>query len=241
MGTSIENIFLARSLAEAGLVPKDALVIDIGAQELKHKFDVARLHAMFREFLPAEALADLSDDAFADARYTGPIFEFFGFRYTSIDAYKVAGGITLDLNFDQAPPHLFGQGDIVQNFGTTEHVCNQYNCFKLIHDVTKPGGFMWHAVPMSDYYTHGFFKYDAKFFLTLATANKYEIRKLNFSHGPGWHKIPEYLFDNGLPQIESMNTSINIMLRKTVDAPFVVPLDLDDAAMSEAAKQQTAG
>ncbi len=244
MGTTIDNVIMARSIAETGLVPKDAWVIDLGAQEVHDNFDVARLDAMFRMFLPAEVVAGISMDAFLRTRYVGPIFERLGFRYSCIDTYEVEGlqgSVTLDLNFDQAPPHLLGQGDIVQNFGTTEHVCNQYNCFKLIHDVTKPGGFMWHNLPMSDFYAHGFFKYDPKFFTRLAVANKYEIRTLKFYRAPALRQIPDLLFDNGLPQIESVDTAIEILLYKTVDAPFAVPIDVDDFTLNEIAERQAAG
>jgi hypothetical protein len=52
--------------------------------------------------------------------------------------------------------------DLVINAGTTEHVSNQENAFRVIHDLTKRGGMMNHEVPAGGMIDHGFFSYQAE-------------------------------------------------------------------------------
>lgn len=72
--------------------------------------------------------------------------------------------------------------DIVTNFGTSEHVFNQFAFMKNCHDLTKTGGISLHAVPVSSGMDHGFFNYHPTFFRSLAIANNYEI--LDFRYIP---------------------------------------------------------
>jgi hypothetical protein len=65
--------------------------------------------------------------------------------------------------------------DFVANFGTTEHVFNQFNCFRTIHDAAKVGGFMVHFLPTSGFFYHCLFSYNPKMFLLMSQANNYRI------------------------------------------------------------------
>jgi hypothetical protein len=56
--------------------------------------------------------------------------------------------IRLDLNFDDVPDKHKGKYQLVTNFGTTEHVANQNQAMKIIHDLTAVGGVMVHNLPM---------------------------------------------------------------------------------------------
>ena len=106
-----------------------------------------------------------------------------GWDYTCIDLDGHAGALRLDLNTAMAidvtgawnhPPF-----DLVTNHGTSEHVFNQYNVFKLMHDLTKVGGTMLHAVPTPGFgKPHGFYAYDEIIFHDLARANDYQITHL---------------------------------------------------------------
>jgi hypothetical protein len=77
----------------------------------------------------------------------------------------------LDLNYDEVPAENRGRYDLVTNFGTTEHVVNQLNAFKIIHDLTAPGGVMIHELPAQGQIDHGFFAYNPKFFHKLELSN----------------------------------------------------------------------
>jgi hypothetical protein len=230
MGTSINDVYFARSLAEQGLIPKDAFLIDLGAQEFNNGIDIFKLHDVMAEFLPAGDFKNLRISDFTQLRFSGPIFGLLGFKYLALDVYDSENSIVFDLNHDPVPENLKGAGHLIQNFGTTEHVFNQANCFRVIHDLTSPdGGIMWHALPMSDFYYHGFFKYDVKFFERLLIANNYELVYQKYSQSPGDQPIPQVLLDNGMPPVESMDTGVNILLRRTSPAPFKFPLDYDDS------------
>lgn len=230
MGTSIDNVYFARSLADQGLIPKDAFLIDLGAQEFNGGIDIFKLHDMMAEFLPDDRFNDLSIRDFTKLRFSGQIFELLGFKYLAMDVYESDSSIVFDLNHDAVPENLKGAAHLVQNFGTTEHVFNQANCFQVIHDLTSPdGGIMWHNLPMSDFHYHGFFKYDIKFFERLLSANNYELVFLRIDQAAGTHAVPNILFEKGLPPTEPLDTGVNILLRRTSPAPFKFPLDYDDS------------
>ena len=101
-----------------------------------------------------------------------------GWDYTCIDLDGHAGARRWDLNTaslaNLSPvDDLF---DVVTNHGTSEHIFNQYNVFKLMHDLTKLDGVMIHAVPTPDFgRKHGYYTYDEIIFSDLSQANNYEI------------------------------------------------------------------
>jgi hypothetical protein len=102
------------------------------------------------------------------------LFDLVGWEYVSIDMVDFAT-IKGDLNTFQIDQRYFGYFDFVANFGTTEHVFNQLNCFWNIHHATKVGGFMLHMLPSSGFFYHCLFGYNPKLFLLMAEANKYRV------------------------------------------------------------------
>ena len=87
--------------------------------------------------------------------------------------------------------------DIVTNFGTSEHVFNQFAVMKNCHDFVKVGGVMLHVVPMSSGMNHGFYNYHPRFFLSLALANNYEIldfRSVPFHYHQSEVKIKKIIY-----------------------------------------------
>jgi hypothetical protein len=85
-------------------------------------------------------------------------------RYAAIDVSDTPGNIPLDLNFDSVPRRMRHRFQLVTNFGTTEHVANQLNGFRIIHDLTTLGGVMLHALPGEGGLNHGMFNYKFNFF-----------------------------------------------------------------------------
>lgn len=109
--------------------------------------------------------------------------EHQGFEYVSIDFDGKFGALKLDLNVvtveDIYRDGTFTMFDIVTNHGTTEHIFNQANVFKLMHDLTKVGGMMIHAVPTPKFGpSHGFYYYDESIFDDLKFANNYQILEM---------------------------------------------------------------
>lgn len=154
----------ARSLYETLRLKPPASVCDIGSQEMS----TGTAHAgSAREWM-----------------------ELQGFDYTCIDMDGKFGALKLDLNVATVNDVHWEMDqvisfDIVTNHGTTEHVFNQANVFKLIHDMTKLGGLMIHAVP-SPFFgkPHGFYFYDETIFNDLAHANHYEIHQMYRASSP---------------------------------------------------------
>jgi SAM-dependent methyltransferase len=130
--------------------------------------------------LGSQEMSYVDDDGNATHRESAREWcEKQGFVYQSIDIDGKRGAVVLDLNvctvFDIPflEPHRF---DVVANHGTSEHVFNQANVFRLMHDMTRVGGLMIHAVPTLNFGAgHGFYFYDETIFSDLAYANKYEI------------------------------------------------------------------
>lgn len=107
--------------------------------------------------------------------FVGELLEKAGFRYNAIDIADGYRTTILDLNHDPAPKPFVGAFDLVLNFGTTEHLLNQYNAFKVIHDATKVGGYIVHSLPCVGYSNHGYFTYTPRCMFDLAGYNEYEV------------------------------------------------------------------
>jgi hypothetical protein len=124
-------------------------------------------------------------DRFANWKGSGmELYTALGFTYHCVDLDPQFNSIPLDLNFDPCPPEHVGKYGFVTNHGTSEHILNQYNVFKVMHDLTVTGGFMLHAVPFTVHLEHGFFNYQPNFFDALARYNSYEVSGIWV--GPGW-------------------------------------------------------
>ena len=106
------------------------------------------------------------------------IADLAGIEYQAIDICPAPKTILLDLNYDQAPSEYHDHFDVVLNFGTTEHIFNQWNCFEIIHDSVKTGGIIYCILPLNGYLTHGYYCYTPLFFRDLARANDYELIEL---------------------------------------------------------------
>jgi hypothetical protein len=98
-----------------------------------------------------------------------------GIEYRAIDVCTAPATDIVDLNIEALPPAHIGCYDVVLNFGTTEHIFNQLNSFKSLHEAAKIGGIIYCQLPATGYFEHGYFCYTPLFFRDLAKANDYEI------------------------------------------------------------------
>lgn len=177
----------------------------------------------------AEKWADRTDI------YTDEVFTSCGAHYESIDMTKEAT-IRQDLNTYTLDKKYQGKFDLVMNFGTTEHVFNQWNCFNLMHEATKVGGAIWHMLPMQGYTFHSLFKYDAKFFILLASANKYNFIYGGFGDPEDCHKFDQRFESwanfKSVKSLDLRSHLIESIQVKQSNAPFLPPVDLvsDDLA-----------
>jgi hypothetical protein len=156
--------------------------------------------------------------------------------YSSIDVAPGLKTTILDLKFDRLPARMRGAFDLVLNFGTSEHIVNQWNCFAAMHEAAAVGGVLYSQIPTAGYLDHGYFCATPFFFKDLAAANGYEIADL-FLHHAGWNDLAAMGLDvrsdaaygvansnpDGAMRVPCFN--VNAILRKTRVAPFRCQLE----------------
>ena len=105
-------------------------------------------------------------------------YENRGVIHTSIDINGLLGSVSLDLDKPLPKKHT-DRFDVVTNYGTIEHVNNQYQVFKNMHDMCKSGGIMIHIFPLvGTWIPHGRYYYSTDFVSKLAISAKYEAYDL---------------------------------------------------------------
>jgi len=103
-------------------------------------------------------------------------------EYKCIDIDGAHDSLKFDLNYNIRNKYGFcNQYDIVTNFGTTEHILNQFTCFKNIHNLCKVNGYIIIGLPIEGSTDHSFFNYHSTFFEHLAQSNNYEIHYVKYN------------------------------------------------------------
>lgn len=103
-------------------------------------------------------------------------------EHISIDWNGKNGSLPIDLCFS-VPEDLLDRFHVITDFGTIEHVDNQYQVFKNIHDMCSIEGVMIHVSPSLNYWKfHCRYLYSKEFFLKLAELCKYEILDLKIKN-----------------------------------------------------------
>jgi hypothetical protein len=124
------------------------------------------------------------------------------------------------------PPQARGKYGLTTNHGTTEHVLDQRNAFKMIHDFTAPGGLMLHALPFTVHLEHGFFNYQPNLFDALARYNSYET--LGTWVGPDWSLSSLVPWEPRLLEfltLSAKTTHLLVVLQKKLhDTEFCIPI-----------------
>ena len=153
MGISIKSLeFLNDSINKCGLSLKGCRMVELGNQELKEGFELY------------------------NKKIAKKYFQSIGVDHISIDINKKDGALPINLNEEIEDQFLIGTFDILTNFGTTEHVIEQYMCWDNIHNLVKEKGIFVHIVPRKgNWKMHGYFKYSIEFFKTLSRKMEYSI------------------------------------------------------------------
>jgi hypothetical protein len=250
MGASTLPLLMA--LKRRGYIPNGSAVIEIGAQQLDDSFvrakgDIAAAARFFGITTPPPSFAwtgPRSDtNVLAGAPLAREFWTWLGLSYASIDIDGSPGSIPLDLNYDEVPTEFIGKYDVVTNFGTTEHVANQLQSFKIVHDLATPGGLMLHVLPASGGLNHGLVSYNPKFFWMLGRSNGYKIAFMTMGQSERNSGLPQNLLEflalyepkaaDDFAAFRMPVTSIVVALQKVFDTPFVAPLDVPDGATTE--------
>jgi hypothetical protein len=168
------------------------------------------------------------------------ITDLTNIEYNSVDVCPGLKTTILDLNFDSIPDWMLQHYDVVFNFGTTEHIFNQWNSFEFMHDALSVDGVMYHQLPASGYLDHGYYCYTPLFFREMAQANAYIIEHLAVT--PAGESKIDALGISGMAgdsllspeahlgvnnRVPALN--IHVILRKTTDAPFRASLEIATA------------
>lgn len=224
MGIAPPIFALYRQLKLLGAFEGTRSVIELGAQEAfcPRRQLVRSLFEVFGRPAPDEGLLERLADWRASGR---EVHEALGFTYDCVDLDPRFGSVRLDLNLDRVAAEHRGRHDLVTNFGTSEHLINQQNCFEVVHDLCRVGGLMLHAVPFGGYLEHGFFSYQPNFFAALARYNSYEQLGV-------WLALDEQLsslvpWELGLVErlaLTPTTTQLLVVLSKKLDdRPFGLP------------------
>lgn len=179
MGLCFESIMAIAFLKKQGLLKDVDRMVELGNQHVRdYRKDVLKL---LKE----------NDINCKPAQTTADFYRAWGVKnYTAIDLNGEDGALEYDLNTlftnEWEKDRTFA---LVTNFGTTEHCFNQAIAFENIHNLTKVGGYMAHALPAHGWDGHCFFRYDKNFFYDLAQKCDYEVLFLqHYSRPITWKK-----------------------------------------------------
>jgi hypothetical protein len=139
------------------------------------------------------------------------------------------------------PPDRRGKYGLTTNHGTSEHILDQRNTFKVIHDFTAPGGLMLHALPFTVHLEHGFFNYQPNLFDALARYNSYET--LGTWVGPDWSLSSLIPWEPRLLEFLTLSAKTTHLLvvlqRKLHDTEFCIPIQgVYETMLPESAKDR---
>ncbi len=249
MGINSLELDILTRLKKEGYLVKNGLIIEIGAQQIANGLlgahqqldEIAKLFdAPLPHPFPAPISSNIAHGALEhlreDAIHAREFWEWLGFTYASIDIDESPGSIALDLNFDSVPTENKGKFNLITNLGTTEHVANQLNAFKVIHDLTAVGGIMLHNLPAQGMMNHGLVNYNPKFFWMLSRSNGYKWLYADYTSDAYYYDLPQNVIDNVIPfkpnitdrskNYKIADCGIVVALQKIYDSPYVPPLDV---------------
>jgi hypothetical protein len=249
MGIGSDAIELLIRLRQSGLLRTNGAVMEIGAQQLANSFleasgRLAELGSLFEIdrplTLPLSGPSRIAHGGMEHLEATAPrarqFWQWLGFDYAAVDIDGSPGSIPLDLNYDRTPPETVGRYDLVTNFGTTEHIANQLNAFKVIHEMTAFNGLMTHQLPAQGMLNHGLFDYNFKFFWMLARSNGYKIIEADFTPWNHGYDFPDDILGflttysknatAAAKDFRVVDAGISVTMQKSFDIPFVAPIDV---------------
>lgn len=225
MSIGAQSLSLFSFLQNEGLLKSVATVAELGSIEYEIKEpETDRVFERFFERLDAPVPTGRNPET---GLYKGSAHEFYeclGYQHIALDLDGRFGSRVFDLNHDELPPELVGWSDLTTNLGTAEHVFDQAHCFRIMHELTKPGGLMLHWAPSQNMPLHGFFQYGPPLYYSLTEFNDYEmvgqwVSTLDPTFWLPARVRPEIYF--------ASKKIIATLLRKTSSSGFVVPLQIN--------------
>lgn len=186
-------------------------------------------------------------------------YKHFGFnRYVALDINTKFGSIIMDLNVDLKQAGYTEQFDLVANVGTGEHLFDQGNCIRNMHNLCEEGGIIFCVLPTYGWVNHGFFNIQPNLFRDLAYVNNYEILHTYMGDPKGGNLIELFgheafeqvkpkrapnpikkAIEKCLVKNDIINAMFCIVMRKNEDKDFCIPIqkryvsDIEDTNMKE--------
>jgi hypothetical protein len=150
------------------------------------------------------------------------------YQNINFDVIDIQGDSNLKFNLNNIIETNKNKYDLILDYGTVEHVDNQYNCFLNIDNFLKNGGHYYSicvdfekAKEKNEWMDHCFYYYDLDFFKFLEKTLDWKIIKYYHSNNPlsSSSLIFVFLQKNNLnPEKENLKNiykNINIVLRET--------------------------
>lgn len=227
--SQLEYRFL-RVAHQNGLLPKRPAILEFGETETLG-LDIVDVVAD-PALVPDDAVrASLTDRARRLTAGPGPNFAaakllyealYAPSSYTAVDLHGTPDAIRADLN---RPLSLDRQYDLCVNNGTSEHIFNQFQFYKTVHDHTRAGGTMIHWTPTFGWANHGLYNVQPGFFFDLAYANGYEVVMICLGTDRNLYRLTDGNIGPDLvARYPDMSNALTFaLLRKTSEAEFQAP------------------
>jgi len=208
MGATTDQLDRLAQLHQSGYFQMPASIADIGCQQL-YGGTIERVRS-FVDHFGVKNVSDADIAAYAkNGAFITDVLKRVGFDYRSFDIVEAPDCEYFDLNHDAVPRRHRGRFDVVLNFGTTEHVLNQFNALKTLHDLAKPSGLIYSYFIRAGHPEHGLVHYSDRFIDLWAKANQYE---------------QVWRYDHNVPD----NESSWVVVRKTGNGEFRTPIDVQE-------------
>ena len=224
MGLGPASLALYRQMKILGLFDQVKEVLELGAQQVWAR-PGNLIHELYKEFGASGPSADFLTRLPSNQVSGRELYTDLGMNYTCVDVEPSFGAINLDLNFDDVPAEHRNRYDFVTNHGTSEHIFDQARVFRAMHDFTRPGGMMLHALAFTVHLEHGFFNYQPNLFEALGRYNSYKT--LGVWVGLDWTLSSLVPWEPNLLEFLVLNEKTTTLLvtlqQKTVDQPFCPP------------------
>ena len=243
MGIDADDLRLLSALQKDGILPPQPRIAELGAQQLGNSIKLETL----THLLPGEKISTLQEIAtlienqntnnFSQtALHASMLWKLWASEFLSIDLDGTPNALALDLNFDSVPRKHKNHYSLVTNFGTTEHIANQFQAMKVVHDLCEVGGIMIHNLPTQGYENHGLINYNLKFFWMLARENNYEWHHMGLRYDkPERPPNPDVIAElqkNSHKSIQvkeplrTRDVNLTVVLQKTLKRQFKPPIDM---------------
>tara|TARA_B100000767_G_scaffold128272_1_gene122108 strand:+ start:633 stop:1550 length:918 start_codon:yes stop_codon:yes gene_type:complete len=177
MGLGLASIQNTLELYSLGYLKNCKNILELGAQELHVKnADLKELYE--NAGLKSDVVDTYPNNSWPERpRVSAKFFyESLGIKdYTSFDINGAYGSIVHDLNKPYEDKSNFNKFDIVTDRCCSAHVFNNAECFKTMHNLTKPGGYIIVDQQLINRGNHAYFFLTETVLEGIAAANGYKV------------------------------------------------------------------